>query len=340
MSTTSVFRIKYLFQKYLDTLCTPEELDELFELIAKEDNLSEIEGLLEKLWSDTGVLTDVDTSVAHQKALYNKLLEIIKKEKNAYSFQKRSLATIIYSVAATIALFICVGLYLLHIKPKPTPLQTQVAKPASIRHVQEIKLADGSTVLLNKNSHLDYPAKFTGKTREVYLTGEAYFDIKHDPLHPFLVHAGQITTRVLGTAFNIKSEGRLIQVTVTRGKVKVTTTKETLGIVLPNHQISYNETNHQFSKNLLNAKTTVLWKEADLVMDHMSLKEAAAVLTERYGVKVMLDNEKIGNCRFSATFLNTTGLEQVIKVLSHLNSLNYKWDGNSEIILSGPGCEQ
>jgi transmembrane sensor len=51
--------------------------------------------------------------------------------------------------------------------------------------VQEIKLADGSTVLLNKNSHLDYPAKFTGKTREVYLTGEAYFDIKHDPLTPF-----------------------------------------------------------------------------------------------------------------------------------------------------------
>jgi ferric-dicitrate binding protein FerR (iron transport regulator) len=145
---------------------------------------------------------------------------------------------------------------------------------------------------------------------------------------------------VLGTAFNIKSEGRLIQVTVTRGKVNVSTPKKNLGIVLPNHQISYNETNHQSSENVLNAKTTVLWKEADLVMDHMTLKEAATVLTERYGVKVMLDNEKIGNCRFNATFLNTTGLEQVVKVLSHLNNLNYKWDGDSEVILSGPGCEQ
>lgn len=340
MSTASVFRIKYLFQKYLDTSCTVEELDELFELIAKEDNLSEIEGLLEKLWSDTEVRPGVDTGVDHQEVLYNKLLETIKKEKNIYSFQKRSPATIIWSVAATIALFICAGLYFLHTKPKPTPLQAQAALPKSIRHVREIRLADGSIVLLNKNSHLDYPAKFIGNTREVYLTGEAYFDIRHDPRHPFLVHAGQITTRVLGTAFNIKSEGRLIQVTVTRGRVKVSTPKKNLGIVLPNHQISYNETNHQSSKNILNAKITVLWKETDLVMDHMTLKEAATVLTERYGIKVMLDNEKIGGCRFSATFLNTTGLEQVVNVLSHLNNLNYKWDGPSKVILSGPGCEQ
>lgn len=316
-----------------------EEFDELFELIAKEENLSEIEGLLEKLWSDTESLPAVNTGADHQEVLYKKLLETIKKEKNVYSFQKRSPIAVICSVAATIAIFICAGLYFLHTKPKPAPLQARVAGPKPARHVQEIRLADGSTVLLNKNSHLDYPAKFTGKTREVYLTGEAYFDIKHDPLHPFLVHSGQITTRVLGTAFNIKSESSLIQVTVTRGKVKVSTPKKTLGIILPNHQISYNETNQQFSKNILNAKITVLWKETDLVMDHMTLKEAAAVLTERYGIKVMLEDEKIENCRFSATFLNTTGLEQIIRVLSHLNNLSYKWDGGNKVTLSGPGCE-
>jgi transmembrane sensor len=316
MSTASVFRIKYLFQKYLDSSCTAEELDELFARIAEEENLLEIEGLLEKLWSDTEVQSDIEVVPNNQEGLYKKLLETIKKEKNIYTFPKRGSTTIFYSVAATIALFICVGLYLFHTKPKPAPLHNEVAYTKHIRHVQAIRLADGSIVMLNKNSHLDYPAKFTGKTREVYLTGEAYFDIRHDPLHPFLVHTGPITTHVLGTAFNIKSENSVIQVTVTRGKVKVSTAQKNLGIILPNHQISYNETNHQFSKNLLNAKTTVLWKEADLVMDHMSLKEAAAVLTERYGVKVMLDNEKIGNCRFSATFLKyyrvRTGYQGII----------------------------
>lgn len=339
MSTASVFRIKYLFQKYLDASCTTEEFNELFELMAKEENLPEIEGLLEKLWADTEMKPDADAEVVHQEVLYNKLLEIVKKEKNVYSFQKRSSKTIIRSVAATIALLICAGLYFLHTRPKPMPMQARVTPSNSVRHVHEIKLADGSVVTLNKNSHLDYPAKFTGKTREVYLTGEAYFDVRHDPLHPFLVHTGQITTRVLGTAFNIKSAGSLIQVTVTRGKVKVSTPKKTLGIVLPNHQISYNEINNQSSIDILNAKTTVLWKETDLVMDHMTLKEAAAVLTERYGVKVILDNEKIGSCRFSATFLNTTGLEQVIKVLSHLNNLSYKWSKEGDVTLSGSGCE-
>ncbi|WPV02052.1 FecR domain-containing protein [Mucilaginibacter sp. cycad4] len=339
MSTASVFRIKYLFQKYLDASCTAEEFAELFELMAKEDNLAEIEGLLEKLWADTEVKPGADAEGDHQEVLYNKLLEIVKKEKNVYSFQKRSSKTIIRSVAATIALLICAGLYFLNTRPKPIPLQARVAMPKPVRHVQEIRLADGSVVTLNKNSHLDYPAKFIGKTREVYLTGEAYFDVRHDPLHPFLVHTGQITTRVLGTAFNIKSTGSLIEVTVTRGKVKVSAPKKTLGIVLPNHQISYNEINNQSSINILNAKTTILWKETDLVMDHMTLKEAAAVLTERYGIKVILDNEKIGSCRFSATFLNTTGMEQVVKVLSHLNNLSYKWNGAGEVILSGSGCE-
>lgn len=340
MSTASIFRIKYLFQKYLDASCTAEEVDELFEMIANEDDLSEVEGLLGKLWLDTEVRSDIDTPVDNQEALYNKLLETIKKEKNTYSFQKNRPTTMLWSVAATVALFICAGLYFLHTKPKATQVLVQATKPKPVRHVQEIRLADGSIVLLNKNSHLDYPVKFNGKNREVYLTGEAYFDIRHDPLHPFLVHAGQITTRVLGTAFNIKTQGRFIQVTVTRGKVKVSTPKKTLGIVLPNHQISYDEATHQAIKNILNAKTTVLWKETDLVMDHMTLKEAAAVLTDRYGVKVTLNNDKIGNCRFSATFLNTTGLEQVINVLSHLNNLAYKWDGAGEVILSGPGCEQ
>ena len=338
MSTASIFRIKFLFQKYLDNVCSQDELDELFDLIAQEENLSEIEGLLGKLWSDVSPQADVDPEQHDQEFLYNKLLSIIKKEKNTYSFQRKSFSPLIWSAAASIILCVCAGIYFTRTKPvAPTIVQAAKAKPA--RHAKEIRLADGSIVLLNKDSHLDYPVKFTGKTREVYLTGEAYFDIKHDPLHPFLVHTRQITTRVLGTAFNIKAYGSLVQVTVTRGKVKVSTSKRTLGVILPNQQISYNNATRQSSQSVLNAKTAVLWKETDLVMDQMTLKDAATLLTERYGVNITLDNSKIENCRFSATFLNTTSFEQVIKVLSHLNNLSYKRNGTGQLILSGPGCE-
>jgi transmembrane sensor len=341
MSRASIFRISFLFKKYLNNSCTAEELEEFFDLVAKEENLLEVKGLLEGLWSDTTVHTNVDNSANQQEALYGKLLESIKKDKTVYTIQKNNYRALAWAMAAAVALFISIGVYF-SINNKPaTPLPTvaRAVKSKPARHAQEIRLADGSIVYLNKNSHLDYPTTFKGKTREVYLTGEAYFDIKHDPLHPFLVHAGPVTTRVLGTAFNIKTKGNLVQITVTRGKVRVSTPKRVLGVVLPDQQISYNEATHQSSRDLLNAKTIVLWKETDLVMDNMTLKEAAAVLTDRYGVNIVLESNKIENCRFVASFLNTTSLDQVIKVLSHLNNLNYKWDNPKQLTFSGPGCE-
>jgi transmembrane sensor len=340
MSTVSIFRITFLFKKYLNNSCTAEELDEFFDLIAKEENLAEVKGLLEGLWTDTATHSNAHTQPDQQEALYGKLLESIKKEQKTYLLQKRNYQPIAWAAAAAVALFICAGLYFINNqKPVKPVLTAHVTKPKPVRHAQEIRLADGSIVLLNKNSHLDYPAAFKGKTREVYLTGEAYFDIKHDPLHPFLVHAGQITTRVLGTAFNIKTNGSMVQVTVTRGKVRVSTPKKVLGVVLPDQQISYDGSTQQAARNILNAKSVVLWKEADLVMDNMTLKEAATLLSDRYGVNIVLENNKIENCRFVASFLNTTSLDQIIKVLSHLNDLDYKWEGPRQLILSGPGCE-
>ncbi|WP_448699280.1 FecR family protein [Mucilaginibacter sp. AW1-3] len=341
MSSASVFRITFLFKKYLNDSCTPEELEEFFDLIAEEKNLAEIKGLLEVLWLDTDTHTNINADPIQQEVLYGKLLANIKNDKKTYTIQKTNYRPLVWSVAAALAMFICIGIYFFDNGKPIKPLQNiaRVNKPKPARHAREIRLADGSIVFLNKNSHLDYPTVFNGKTREVYLTGEAYFDIKHDPLHPFLVHTGQITTRVLGTAFNIKTDGNLVRVTVTRGKVRVSTSKRVLGVLLPDQQISYNEATRRSSRDLLNAKSIVLWKETDLIMDNMTLKEAAAVLTDRYGVNIVLANNKIENCRFVASFLNTTSLDQVIKVLSHLNNLNYKWDNPKQLTFSGPGCE-
>jgi transmembrane sensor len=66
-------------------------------------------------------------------------------------------------------------------------------------------LPDGTTVVLNKKSKLSYPVEFTGSTREVFLTGEAFFDVAHNPSKPFKVHTGVFVTKVLGTAFSIKA---------------------------------------------------------------------------------------------------------------------------------------
>src|SRR5688572_8298430 len=105
---------------------------------------------------------------------------------------------------------------------------------------QFLRLPDGSTVLLNEGSKLEYPITFSGDTREVFLQGEGYFDIQHNPSKPFVVKTANVTTTVLGTAFNVKAfpSEKHITVTVTRGKVKVSKDEKVLGVITHDQQIT------------------------------------------------------------------------------------------------------
>ncbi|WP_163024732.1 FecR family protein, partial [Pseudomonas viridiflava] len=100
---------------------------------------------------------------------------------------------------------------------------------------QKVNMPDGSTVILNNNSSISYPKVF-GVKRAVTLTGVGYFDIRHDLKKSFTVHTGNLSTVVLGTAFNIKAYDRdhEISVTVTRGKVSVLDSNAALAILTPN----------------------------------------------------------------------------------------------------------
>lgn len=207
--------------------------------------------------------------------------------------------------------------------------------------VKRIVLADGSTVILNKDSHLDYPETFGSNTREVYLRGEAYFDIQHDEKKPFLVHTGKLTTRVLGTAFNIKAKVNEndVEVTVSRGKVAVSDQQKTLAVLLPDQKISYHVNSSTAEKSSSNAKIATLWKEEDLVLNDIAMDQAINLLEERYGAEINLASDQISHCKFTAYFLNTTSLRQVLSVISKLNNLSYTQTKNGVYILSGDGCE-
>ncbi len=88
----------------------------------------------------------------------------------------------------------------------------------------QLVLSDGSTVMLNADTRLRFPTSFDGAAREVYLTGEAFFDIQKDPLHPFIIHTDKMNIRVLGTAFNVRSYpgDASMETTLLRGSIEVT----------------------------------------------------------------------------------------------------------------------
>ncbi|PXY42381.1 hypothetical protein DMB65_03895 [Flavobacterium cheongpyeongense] len=207
---------------------------------------------------------------------------------------------------------------------------------------QLIHLPDGSTVLLNDKSSLKYDqSSFNNKTREVTLTGEAFFDIKRNETKPFIVHTGKVQTKVLGTAFNInaRNSSKNIEVTVTRGKVQVGDTEKIYGVITPNQQIKVNKSTLDFEQNNVSAAVVTEWKSNYLILDDINMEEAVALISQKYKVQIVLANEKIKNCRITASFLNEEDLNHVLKVISSVTETEYRYNKTGSVILDGKGCE-
>jgi transmembrane sensor len=252
-----------------------------------------------------------------------------------------------YAAAAAALLIITLTIWGLAVKTNDKTLRVAATEKKILEPAPEtngkryIRLQDGSTVLLNEGSQLDYPAGFANDKREVTLIGEAYFDIKSDPQRPFIVHTGNVKTTVLGTAFNIKAypEQKQITVTVTRGKVKVGDNKKTFGIIVPNESIAVNTEINTYKLERVNAEDVVEWKKQYLVLDDISLEEAAVLIGNKYHVNISFAKEELKNCRIKATFLNNENMEQVLTVVTGVINADYSLQPNDQVIFSGEGCK-
>jgi transmembrane sensor len=204
-----------------------------------------------------------------------------------------------------------------------------------------IVLSDNSRVWANAGTTIKYSKEFDDEKREVWLTGEAYFDIHHDTRHPFIIYTGKLVTTVLGTAFNIKEDKKqhTIAVTVTRGKVSVANSNRILGILSPNQQITFNTDKNKGIQQTVDARQIIAWKQNDLHFEDVSFAAAAKQLEQYFGVNISFANEKLKTCRFTGTSIKGENIEKILKVICEFNNAIYKMDANGDIIIYGEGCE-
>lgn len=212
-------------------------------------------------------------------------------------------------------------------------------EPLVIKGKQFLFLPDGSSVLMNEGSELSYShASFENGSREVTLTGEAYFDIAHNPEKPFLVHTGSIITRVLGTAFNVNMKQTEVVVTVTRGLVEVGGGDRVYARVKPDEQITVDTETQQYNTVSLSADEEIAWKKAYLVFDNIDLEEAAKLIGDHYEVELAFTHAEAMKCRITASFLNEEDLDTVLRVISEMTGASYTIEGNKALITGG-SCE-
>lgn len=303
-----------------------------------------VERWLEENSNDNAQWHDLDHSAKDQwlSSVFSEIKNTIHETEAKVVLLPQRKLRLWRSIAAVAAvLLISVTLYLEwpSLQSRLHPIEL-TARQAPINQKSEITLTDGSRVWLNAGSALKYPKTFNGKTREVYLSGEAYFDVRHDADKPFIIHTGTVLTTVLGTAFNIKEDKdkRTIQVTVTRGKVSVANGNKLLGVITPNQQISFNTLKAEAVQATVNANAVVAWQQSDLHFEDVSFGDAIAQLQQHFNVKISFNNIKLKDCRFTGTSLRGEELDKILKVMCAFNNAIYETKPDGSIVIDGPGC--
>lgn len=327
----SRLNIEDLLDRYLNRQTTAEENELVEQWLANynsgsawEDmNASARKAWLDELFHDVQESINADTSV---------ILVPLKKSYPWFRY--------VAAIAASVAVFFT--LYMAW--PAPYDKITNnnlITLQVPLNQTRQITLSDGSRIWVNAGSELKYPQTFDGKKREVFLTGEAYFDIHHDTEKPFIVHTGKLITTVMGTAFNIKAlkPAEAVIVTVTRGKVSVANGTQLLGYLTPNRQLTFDKLNQQSVQQVVDANEVIAWqKESEIDFDDITFGEAAKLLEQRFAVSISFKTEKVKNCRFSGTALQGKNLEQILKIICAFNNASYYRNQDGSIIVEGQGC--
>ena len=205
---------------------------------------------------------------------------------------------------------------------------------------REFILPDGSQITLNASSSLQYDRSFGKVNRTVRLKGEAYFSITKNPKSPFIISVNENEVKVLGTAFNVRSDketGR-VEVTVQEGTVSFYHKKEEAGkiILIPGDKASYERKSQRFSKETNTDRNFISWKTRHIIFESDSLSAVVKTLENVYHKKILIENPAIGACTLTTSF-NNKDFPTVLKILENTLGITSE-EKDGKIILKGRGC--
>lgn len=246
--------------------------------------------------------------------------------------------------------------------PVNQPSYTEVKSPYGSR--SEIKLPDGTSVILNAGSTLKYRNDFNQNNRDIDLYGEAYFKVAKNAELPLIVTAGYIDVIAVGTEFNIKAypEENTIETTLIEGKVEIANSKENMNEeelvnLVPNQKAIFYKGEDEYKlesivkedkplpvepfleKILIAPKAdvekTVAWTEGRLILRGENLENLGIDLQRKYDVKLVFVDEDLKNYRFTGTLDDET-LEQVLNVIKLTAPIDFTLDGKTVYLFTDP----
>lgn len=352
-------RILQLLAKQMGNAASDEEIRELQELLRR---YPEHHFLLEILQSIEGEKLHKETPVGEDALIHegwDKLQRELDNINKPYELPANDNKTNIKRIAVpgwmqwAAAIILVVGSSFFvwnyfgrkNVQPAMAKIN-QVIVPYGVP--QRKLLPDSTVVWLNAGSRIRYAENFIQKRRDVYLEGEAYFKVKHDADHPFIVHAGNIAVRALGTEFNVQAypDDSRIEATLIKGKVQITMSEKPGQkiILVPNEKLTVTNKTFKLSGERLkdmsfkveqvmplpsiNYFPEVAWMQDELAFQNEAFGELAKRMERRYNVHLIFKDTVLKKERLTGTFENEN-IQKALTLLQMTTPFHYRMEGDS-----------
>lgn len=194
-----------------------------------------------------------------------------------------------------------------------------------------LKLSDGTSIWLYSESELKYPAVFTGKKRKVYLSGEAYFEVSHDPSHPFVVKTKELNVNVLGTSFNVMAydDRDVVETSLVEGKVSVKN-----NVLLPSNQLVFNKETGKTKVHKVDVNKYLERRNGYFVFENETLDCILRDLSRWYDFEFFYQNKEIGEKLFGFKLQKYDNIDSILKLLEETKEVKFRIKGKSIIVQS------
>lgn len=195
----------------------------------------------------------------------------------------------------------------------------------------QVTLTDGTMVWLNADSRLKYPVAFDPVKREVYLVGEAYFEVAKDSARPFYVVTDEVKVRVYGTEFNVNTHHKgMVRTTLVRGSVGVMVMATGMETVLkPDQMLEYDPVTMHVGVKTVDVYNFVAWKYGEFVFENERLEDIMEQLQSWYDVEVFYASEEVKNLRFTGDATRFTEVRYILNILEKTGNVVFSMNGKT-----------
>ena len=201
--------------------------------------------------------------------------------------------------------------------------------------VKKIMLADGSAVWLKGGASLKIPEAFAENSRKLSLQGEAFFDVAKNAQSPLYVSTNYVNIKVLGTAFNVKTDEKHqnVETVLARGKVALFDKQwKAVLDMSPGEKVTYNNYKNEYATEFVDVNICTAWRLNQFVFENVTLREIVNQLSVKFNVNINLESSKLAQRKFRCVINEDESLSDILKLLKFLAPIQYRIEG-SEIFI-------